>query len=140
MENYWKRLPTRDEVLDKIYLFIKAFADGELVRAEKLVLVSDFTKMHKDLQLALRGFAFMHMEDEDYNQLPEDLSAAITSPFDIDEFYLLPTFSGNQFEVQEQEQISVQVPFHGQPTPLKMKFIISENDRLYFLKLTGLEQ
>lgn len=136
--NYWKEQPTRDQVLDKAYEFIKVLAEGKPRKAEKLVLAKNFDKFRSHLQALLASFAETILEEDEFAAIPADFVAGITNPFEADEDLIFPEFTGKQLTVGPGEQLSFKVLFMEEVSNIKIHFSIYEADSLFFLKLDKL--
>ncbi|MBI1185646.1 hypothetical protein GC194_15365 [bacterium] len=133
--NYWKQPPTRDEVLDKIYDFLKLLSQNQPDEAEKLVRVGSMSKFRDALHYHMADYVVMIFEDKEFMELPDDFSTAISNPYDMDENDMAPAFSGNQLECVNKETISLRLGLFNEITPIKIEFMIGQLDNQYFLNL-----
>jgi hypothetical protein len=132
----WKTLPDRDDALVIIYGFIRAMHENNLQKAAGLVLVKDLDAFEKALHDSLMAYLNMVIEDEDWKAYEtKNLAFEVDDPIELDEDLMIPEFSGKQFVLSTDEKISVQVGMRGQVTPIRIHFILQENDELYYLKL-----
>src|SRR6185437_12509111 len=106
--HYWKTLPDRDEALEVIYGFIRAFHDKR-----------------PDV-----------IEDLDWDEyIGKNLAYEVEDPSALDEDLMLPEFSGKHFVLDKNEIISVQIGMREQVTPIRLHFALLESDELYYIKL-----
>lgn len=132
--NYWKELPDRDKVLDKIYEFMKSLSEGNTASAKQYALVSSMEKFCASLDKHLKQYAYFNLEDDELKSLSGDLSIRITDPEKMDEVQTFPEFSGSSMTVEEGEEITLRVGLNGKATGVKLHFTICEADELFFLK------
>ncbi|MEX0967351.1 MAG: hypothetical protein WD077_08940 [Bacteroidia bacterium] len=135
MNSCWKRLPTRDEVLDRAYFFLQALANKDPEKASEYIVTTSLTDLREEMNKSLQQFVLLNFEDEDMPSPDADLSLEITDPFDVEEELLFPEFTGNSFEVQLGEVLSLRLCLHGISTEVRIHFVLAESDRLYMLKV-----
>ncbi len=134
--SYWKTLPDRDEVLERIYAFIRFMHEHELEKAAGMAMIKDVDYFKNVLHDSLMAYLHMVIEDEDWTAYEnKDLAFEVDDPAELDEDLMAPEFSGKHFVVDKEEKISVQVGMRGQVTPITLHFSIEENNELYYLKL-----
>jgi hypothetical protein len=132
----WQQLPDRDEALRLVYDFLRSLHLHELKRAGELVLVKDMDYFLEVLHNSLQKYLSMVIEDEDwekYNGM--NLALEIDDPDILKEEDTIPEFSGNQYVLSNNEDVSVQIGLRGQVTPIRVHFAVVCADELYFLKL-----
>ena len=130
----WKKLPNRDEVLDRIYSFIRFISNGENEEAEKLVFLKEKDEFYQSLQKNLEDFLEREMEDDDLSLYSADRIKYISDPDQIDENLVMPVFTGNSITVEEGEQVSLFVAFAGEITPVKITFSVFKTEGIYSVK------
>ena len=134
--HYWKTLPDRDEALEVIYGFIRAFHDKRPDVAEALVMVKDMEYFQKVLDESLKAYLAMVIEDLDWDEyIGKNLAYEVEDPSALDEDLMLPEFSGKHFVLDKNEIISVQIGMREQVTPIRLHFALLESDELYYIKL-----
>lgn len=133
--NFWDHLPTRDEALDKIYQFLQLLSQDRPIEAETLVNVGSFQKFRDTLHYYLTDYLLMLVEDSEVFNLPDDMSIAISDPFEMNEDAIYPVFSGNDFTTQPNERISVYLGYENEATTVKVEFMIYALDKKVFLNV-----
>ena len=136
---YWKECPDRDEVLERIYGFIKALhSKSETLELQK-VFVKDTEQFRKAINDALKHYLSHSIEDEEWEEYnAKDLSYEIDDPTHIDEDLVLPEFSGTSYTLKKDEDISVKLSLHHYITPIRLHFQLVESDELYYLRVQKL--
>lgn len=132
---YWKKVPNRDEVLEKVYAFMKALAHQNPEEASQCVIVHSMHHFQTELHRMLLSCAGEVLSENDKQSLGPDLSLAITDPELVNEDQSQPDFSSNNFYLREKEVISVKVALKKKVTPVTLNFSINKADEVYFLKL-----
>jgi len=133
---YWKSLPDRDQVLDRMYNFLKTLAAGNIAKANSMVLVKDINQFMDALHDSLRKYLNLVIEDEQWEQYADsDLIKIIDNPYDLDEDLTQPEFSGKDYVVGVNEDVSVLLSMKGYVTSIRLHFLMVERDELFFLKL-----
>ncbi len=138
--NFWEYKPNRDEVLDKIYDFLKLLSEKNPDEAEKLVRVGDMGKFRDALHYHLSDYSIMIFEDTEYMQLPDDFSLGISNPYDMDENEIEPRFSGNSMILENRETIKLRIGLFNEITPINITFMIHELENRFFLNLIKVER
>ncbi len=134
--HYWKSLPDRDQVLDRMYNFLKTLAAGDIAVANSMVLVKDINQFMDALHDSLRKYLNLVIEDEQWEQYADsDLIKIIDNPYDLDEDLTQPEFSGKDYVVGVNEDVSVLLSMKGYVTSIRLHFLMVERDELFFLKL-----
>ncbi|MCB0739067.1 MAG: hypothetical protein KDC92_16275, partial [Bacteroidetes bacterium] len=83
--NYWNHFPNRDEVLEKIYAFLKNLSENKPEEAEKLVRIGSMPKFRDSLHYYLTDYYLMQTEDSEVYNLPDDFSVAVSNPENLNE-------------------------------------------------------
>ena len=136
---YWKDRPDRDQVLDRMYSFLQTLAAGDIAKANSMVLVKDINQFMDVLQDSLRKYLDDIIEDEQWEEYAAtDLIKIIDNPYDLDEDLTQPEFSGKEYVVGVNEDVSVLLSMKGFVTSLRLHFLLVERDELFFLKLLKL--
>ena len=138
--NKWDHLPNRDEVLDKIYDFLRLLSLKEPEEAQKMVNVGSMPKFRDALHYHMSDYSIMVFDDEQYMDLPDDFSINISDPDKLDENDINPRFSGSQMNLQPNETITVNVGFRNEILPVSIQFMIYELDQEYYLNLMKVER
>lgn len=138
--NNWDHLPSRDEVLDKIYNFLRLLSQDKVAEAEKLVNVGSMSKFRDTLHYHLSDYSIMVFDDEQYMKLPDDFSIHISDPDNMDENDVNPRFSGNQMILENNETITVNVGFRNEVLPVSIQFMIYSLEERYLLNLMKVER
>lgn len=133
--NFWTEKPDRDEVLDRIFDFFKLLSEEKPEEAEKLVNVGSMDKFRDTLHYYLTDYSVMVCDDDELMALPDDLSLAVTDPYQMPEEELSPTFTGNQLKLVANERIEMRIPFMKEITPYWICFQIFEHQGKYLLNL-----
>jgi len=133
--NYWDHAPNRDEVLDKIYEFLRLLSLNEPDEAEKLVRVGSMSKFRDALHYQIADYMIMIYEDTEFMELPDDFSVNISDPTKMDEDYINPRFSGNELVLKSGETIEVNVGFNQEVILVYIQFMIYELEDKYFLNV-----
>ena len=132
-DNFGKQVPNRDQALEKIYDFMLALSQGKPANAKKLVITDSLETFRVQLDQLLRPF-WKEILAED-PELSRDLSLEISDPYFVKEQDSYPQFSRNDFNLIENEQISIRVAINGEVIPVHLNFTIKKYDEIYFLKL-----
>lgn len=133
--NYWDHLPNRDEVLDKIYKFLRLLSEKKPDEASKWVNVGSMSKFRDALHYHVSDYSIMVFDDEQYMDLPDDFSIAISDPENLDENDVNPRFSGSQMVLEPNETVTVNIGFRNEILPVSIEFLIYALDGKYFLNL-----
>ena len=138
--NFWENKPNRDEVLDKIYDFLKLLSEKKPDEAEKLVRVGSMAKFRDALHFHLSDYSIMIFEDKEYLELPDDFSIGISNPYQMDENDIEPRFSGNSMVLEDRETIKLRVGLFNEITPINLIFMVNELESRYYLNLRKVER
>lgn len=132
-DNFGKQLPNRDQVLEKVYDFMRALSERDVAQASSLVITSSLDEFRWQLDQLLRPF-WREMANE--NPDPSgDLSLEISDPHFIKEKDSKPEFSYNNFNLTEDERIAIRVGIKGEVIPVYLNFTVKKHDEIFFLKL-----
>ncbi len=132
-DNFGKTCPNRDQVLEKVYDFARALAERNPKEAETLVITTSMDKFRWELDQLLRPY-WREMADEEPD-FTRDLSLDISDPHFVKEKDSKPEFSNNDFNLSENESLSMRVAINGEVVPVYLNFSIQKYDEVYFLKL-----
>lgn len=138
--NYWEKAPTRDEVLDKIFDFIKLLSEKKPEEAHKLVRVGNMAKFRDALHYYMADYAIMIFEDKEFMQLPDDFSIGISNPYEMNEEDIEPRFSGNELQLKNMETIVIRLGLFNEITPVVLQFMINLLENRYYLNLMKVER
>ncbi len=134
-DNFGKQLPNRDQVLEKIYDFMRALSEKNPDEAEKLVITHSMDEFRWHLDQLLRPY-WREMANENPDPAG-DLSLAISDPHFIKEKDSRPEFSNNDFNLSENEKVSIRVAIKGEVIPVYLYFSVQKFDEIFFLKLNA---
>ena len=122
-----------------MYSFLQTLAAGDIAKANSMVLVKDINQFMDVLQDSLRKYLDDIIEDEQWEEYAAtDLIKIIDNPYDLDEDLTQPEFSGKEYVVGVNEDVSVLLSMKGFVTSLRLHFLLVERDELFFLKLLKL--
>jgi len=138
--NYWDHAPTRDEVLDKIYEFLRLLSLNEPAEAEKRVRVGSMSKFRDALHYHIADYMVMVFEDTEFMGLPDDFSISISDPAEMDENHINPRFSGNLLTLENGETIDVNVGFEKEVIPISIRFMVYQMEDNFYLNLMKVER
>ena len=144
MENYsnvqyWKECPDRDEVLTRVYAFIRALKMPDNAKELQSVFVKDVSHLRQSLNDGIRQHLSMSIDDEQWEEFEsKDLSFEIDDPATQDEDLISPEFSGTSYTLKKNEDLSVKLSFHTYITPIRLHFQLVESDELYYLRVSRL--
>lgn len=132
---YWKKVPNRDEALEKVYAFMKAMAAQDPEKASQCVIVHSMHHFRTQLHRLLLSYIGEILPEEEQKDLGDDLSLAITDPELVNEDQSQPQFTYNDFYLKEKEVICLKVALKKRITPVQLNFSIYKCDEVYFLRL-----
>lgn len=132
---YWKKVPNRDEALEKVYAFMKALAAQDPEEASQCVIIDSMINFRSQLHRMLLAYVGEILNEEEQKELGNDLSLNVTDPELVNEDQTQPNFSNNDFYLMESEIISIRVAIKKRITPVVLNFSIYKSDEVYFLKL-----
>lgn len=132
-DNFGKQSPNRDQVLEKVYDFMRALSEEKPEQAERLVITDSMDYFRCQLDLLLRPF-WKEMTAEN-PELTRDLSLEISDPHFVKEQDSQPWFSHHDFNLVEGELVSIKVAINGEVIPVYLNFSIKKYDEIFFLKL-----
>jgi hypothetical protein len=136
---FWKELPDRDEVLERVYNFLKKLSRKIPDEAVNIVMVGDMKQFLDSLHTALKATLSHIVDDEEfYDYESKNLSLEIDDPFEMDERHIEPEFSGKAYTLGKGEAMSVKIGLKGNVTPVRVHFELIEHDELYYLRLIGI--
>ena len=133
----WNSLPNRDEVMDLIFAFINSFSESSLQKATSLVYITDIELFKKVLDDAFKSWLLMLVDDKEMDEMSlNNLIHQVSNPFEMDEDTMLPTFSNNDFILEELEVITLKLFLKSEISPVRLHFRLEKNpDGSYFLKM-----
>jgi hypothetical protein len=137
--DYWKTMPNRDMVLEKIYDFVKALSIKEKGHEFREVYIKEIDKLRVLLDDSLKKYLSLSLEDEEWSSFEnKDLSYELDNPFEMDEDLVLPEFSGKQYLLVKDETVSIKLSLRGYITSIRLHFMLAEADELFYLRLSKL--
>lgn len=132
----WNTLPDRDMALELVYDFIRSIGTKNIDKAKSLIVVKDINFFLLSLHQSLIKYLEMVLEDEEWeNYATKNLALEIDDPELHDEQLSLPEFSGKEIILKIGETVSIQIGLHDTITPIRLHFVVTEADAIYFLKL-----
>jgi hypothetical protein len=133
---HFHSLPDRDEVLHRIYDFLRAMGSHDVDKAARLVMVKDKQHFVRVLHDSLIQYLDLVIEDDQWEDYEgRNMAFEVDDPANLDEDLTQPQFSGTHFVLELNEAVSVQVGLKGRVTPIRLHFALVEADALYYLKL-----